>query len=91
MWNGSEPQRRVPHTFHRKGWGVNVTGTLAGDGTVTAMGQGTVADVPNIQVAFSGTYDEATKRLVGTYSMDTASVISPGHPVVYNVDVSGVP
>lgn len=48
-----------------------------------------MASTPNIKVAFAGTYDEATQTLQGTYSMDTESVISPGHPVVYNVDVTG--
>ena len=68
---------------------ITVSGTLADDGTVTATGQGTVAGTPNIKVAFAGTYDKATQTLQGTYSMDTESVISPGHPVVYNVDVTG--
>ncbi len=44
--------------------------------------------VKSIELAIAGTYDEATQTLQGTYSMDTESVISPRHPVIYNVDVT---
>lgn len=67
---------------------VDVSGTLAEDGTVTATGTGTVAGFSNIDVSFSGTYDQSSGRLQGNYSMDTGHVISPGHPIIYVVDVS---
>ena len=68
---------------------VNVTGALADDGTVTATGRGTVAGVPDILVEFSGTWDEETQTLQGTYTVDSEKIISAGHPVVYDVIVSG--
>jgi hypothetical protein len=67
---------------------VDVTGTLAADGTVTASGRGTVAGFSNILAEFSGTWDAETGVLSGTYTIDSEKVISAGHPVVYDVTVS---
>ena len=68
---------------------VNVSGTLSDDGTVTASGRGTVAGFADIDVSFAGTWDADTQTLTGTYTMDAEKQISAGHPVVYNVNVSG--
>ncbi len=68
---------------------VDVTGTLGADGTVTASGRGTVAGFSNILAEFSGTWDAETGVLSGTYTIDSEKVISAGHPVVYDVTVSG--
>jgi len=66
---------------------VDVTGTVAEDGTVTASGRGTVAGVPDVLVEFAGTFDEDAETLVGDYSMDTEAKIVAGHPTVYSIDM----
>ncbi|MEX2528602.1 MAG: hypothetical protein WEA09_13300 [Gemmatimonadota bacterium] len=66
---------------------VNVTGSLQADGSFTASGRGTVAGVPNIDVSFTGTFDEEAGVLTGDYAMDTGKVISASHPTVYSVNV----
>jgi hypothetical protein len=68
---------------------VDVSGTLAADGTVTASGRGTVAGFSDILTEFSGTWDVETGTLTGTYTIDSEKVISSGHPVIYDVEVSG--
>jgi uncharacterized protein YjdB len=75
--------------FTGSGAWVTVTGTIEDDGTVTAAGRGTVAGVSDILVEFSGTYDEGTGALDATYTIDSEKVISAGHPVVYQVTVTG--
>jgi len=67
---------------------VEVTGTIAEDGAITAEGRGTVAGAPNILNTFVGTLDAATGALDGQYSMDTEKAIDPGHPVVYGVEMT---
>lgn len=47
------------------------------------------AGVPDILVEFAGTWDAETQTLEGTYTIDSEKVIVPGHPVVYEVNVSG--
>ena len=83
----------IPGTITLSGSGawVEVSGPIAADGTITAVGIGTVAGVPSISVSFSGTFDEQAGTLVGNYSMDTTSAISPGHPVVYGLDMTVTP
>ncbi len=68
---------------------VDVTGTLAADGTVSATGRGTVAGHANILAEFSGTWDAETGALMGTYTIDSEKKISAGHPIIYDVSVSG--
>ena len=75
-------------TLDGDGAWVDVTGTLSEDGTVEASGRGTVAGVPDVRVAFAGTFSEAEGRLVGDYAMDTEAKIVPGHPTVYALDLS---
>ena len=83
----------TPGTMTLTGTGacVTVTGEIAEDGTITAEGVGTVAGTDNISVSFSGTFDEGAGTLSGDYSMDTGSAISPGHPVVYELDLVVTP
>ena len=90
---GSIAVQTTPGTMTLSGtapW-VTVTGAIAEDGTFTATGVGTVAGNPNTSVSFSGTFDEQAGTMTGEYSMDTESVISPGHPVVYGLDMMVTP
>jgi hypothetical protein len=68
---------------------IEVTGSLAEDGTIAATGRGTMAGVPNVLVQFDGTFDMEAGTLVGTYTMDPEKLIDPGHPLVYGLDLSG--
>ena len=70
---------------------VDVNGTLAEDGSITATGRGTVAGVDDILVEFQGTWTAATKSLVGTYTIDSEKVIDANHPTIYSVNVQGNP
>jgi hypothetical protein len=63
---------------------VEVTGTLADDGSFTATGTGTVADFPDIAVTFEGTL--TSDGLAGDYTMGAEGGLPTGQPITYRVE-----
>lgn len=63
---------------------VDVTGTVAADGTVNATGNGTVAGFQNIDVTLTGTLQAGV--LDAEYSMGTDGDLPGGFPIVFDVE-----
>ena len=62
---------------------VNVSGTIAPNGSFNASGTGTVADFPDISVNYSGTISESS--MSGEYSMGVQGGLPGGQAITYQI------
>jgi hypothetical protein len=76
---------------------VNLEGTMAADGSITASGVGTVAGFANVDVVFSGKLNITTTDILvsvtGTLTVDPTNDQLPGNPrnpAVYNMNATPV-
>lgn len=65
---------------------VDVSGPLMPDGSIIALGQGTVAGHQNVTAKFEGTLKAGSAlTLSGTYTLGTAGELPGGQPVSYTI------